>query len=65
LVISAVVVYLAVMMLTFAIVVSKRTRGRKHRSIQEGCLMGGRRTASFVSAPYLILQRRAKSAKFQ
>nr|CDS29646.1 myelin proteolipid [Hymenolepis microstoma] len=47
LVISAIVVYLAIMMLAFAIVVSKRTRGRKHRSIQEGCLMGGRRTASF------------------
>ncbi|VUZ40268.1 unnamed protein product, partial [Hymenolepis diminuta] len=47
LVICAIVVYFAIMMLAFAIVVSKRTRGRNHRNIQEGCIMGGRKTASF------------------
>ncbi|KAM3176987.1 hypothetical protein ACTXT7_005406 [Hymenolepis weldensis] len=49
LVICAIVVYFAIMMLAFAIVVSKRTRGRNHRNIQEGCIMGGRKTASFGS----------------
>ncbi|VDL35131.1 unnamed protein product [Hymenolepis diminuta] len=55
LVICAIVVYFAIMMLAFAIVVSKRTRGRNHRNIQEGCIMGGRKTASFFLWTTFIL----------
>ena len=44
----AIVVYFAIMMLSFAIVVNKRTRGRNHRRIEKGCIMGGRTTAGLV-----------------
>lgn len=64
LVICAIVVYFAIMMLAFAIVVSKRTRGRNHRNIQEGCIMGGRKTASFVSATHLFYQPLGESQRY-
>ncbi|KAL5968253.1 hypothetical protein TSMEX_003974 [Taenia solium] len=56
LLVCAVVVYFAIMMLSFAIVVNKRTRGRHHRVLEEGCIMGGRKTAAFfLWTTFLIL----------
>ena len=52
--VAGAVVFMAIMMLTFAVAVSKRIRGRNHRAIGDGCIMGGARTASFVSAAYFI-----------